>query len=112
MEPFLWTHFGNPSSSHAHAQPCRVAVAAARSQVAALLGCGPDEVVFTSCGTEADNSAIYGACAAHRASGKPTPPHVVTTAIEHPAVRSVRPAPCRCPAGRCFWPPARGGRLL
>lgn len=68
--------FGNPSSIHAWGQQARKEVEAARASVARLLGCGPKEVVFTSGGTEADNLAVLGAPEGH----------VVTTAIEHPAV--------------------------
>ncbi|MBI4891198.1 MAG: cysteine desulfurase [Acidobacteria bacterium] len=68
--------FGNPSSMHALGQRARQEVEKARAQVAALLGCGPKEVVFTSGGTEADNLAVFGAPAGH----------VITSAIEHPAV--------------------------
>jgi cysteine desulfurase len=68
--------FGNPSSLHTLGQRARQAVDAARAQVAALLGCDPKEVVFTSGGTESDNLAILGAPQGH----------VITTAIEHPAV--------------------------
>ena len=61
MEPFLWEHFGNPSSGHAFAAPCRDAIATARNRVATVLGCAPDEIVFTSCGSESDNHAIASA---------------------------------------------------
>jgi cysteine desulfurase len=79
MLPFLREHFGNPSSSHAYGQRARGAVERAREQVAALLACQPDEIVFTSGGTEANNLAIRGIAevAARR--------HVVTTTVEHPA---------------------------
>ena len=72
----------NASSVHQDGQRARQRLDQARSQVARLLGCGPKDVVFTSGGTEADNLAILGVV---RASTKPLP-HVVTTAIEHPAV--------------------------
>ncbi|MCX7603859.1 MAG: cysteine desulfurase [Bryobacteraceae bacterium] len=68
--------YGNPSSIHTSGQQARHAVEEARASVAAMLGCAPREVVFTSGGTEADNLAILGAPAGH----------VITTAIEHPAV--------------------------
>jgi cysteine desulfurase len=90
MAPFLFEHFGNPSSGHAFATPCRDAVALARRRVAAMLGCKDDEVVFTSCGSESDNFAIDGAVRAWRAKRRGTSsdakPKVVATAIEHPAV--------------------------
>ncbi len=82
MRPYLEQHFGNPSSSHAYGQVARAGVVAARAQVAALLGCAPDEVVFTGGGSEADNQALIGVALAHRDRGD----HLVTTQIEHPAV--------------------------
>jgi hypothetical protein len=84
--------FGNPSSGHAYGRRAAAAVAAARASVAALIGCSPDEVYFTSCGTESDAWAIWGAVAAARRRGGALPgggggpPHVVTSAVEHPAV--------------------------
>ncbi len=80
MLPYLREHFGNPSSAHPYGRRAREAVERARAQVAALLGCAPAEVVFTSGGTEASNLAIRGALGA-----RPTRRHVVTTAAEHPA---------------------------
>jgi len=74
--------WANPSSIHQDGQRARQTFEQARSQVAALLGCGPKEIVFTSGGTEADNLAILGAV---RADSRPRK-HVLTTAIEHPAV--------------------------
>lgn len=82
MLPFLSTHFGNPSSSHAWGLRARAAVEEARAQVAGLLGAGPSEVVFTSGGTESNNTAVLGAARARRGKGR----HVVVTAVEHPAV--------------------------
>ncbi len=83
MGPFLSGFFGNPSSSHRAGREARRAVDRARSQVAACLGCGVDEVVFTSGGSEANNLAIRGLVEA-RGGG-----HVVTSAVEHPAVSEV-----------------------
>ena len=80
MLPYLREHFGNPSSAHVYGARARDAVARAREQVAALLGCDPDEVVFTSGGTEANNLAIRGATEAREDRAR-----VVTTVIEHPA---------------------------
>lgn len=80
MLPYLREHFGNPSSGHVYGARARAAVDRARGQVAALLDCDPDEIVFTSGGTEANNLAIRGVtgvCASRR--------RVVTTVIEHPA---------------------------
>ncbi|HZU05829.1 MAG TPA: cysteine desulfurase family protein [Chloroflexota bacterium] len=82
MRPYLETHFGNPSSSHVYGATARAGVETARAQVAALLGCAPDEVVFTGGGSESDNLALLGVALAHRDRGD----HIVTTQIEHPAV--------------------------
>ena len=79
MLPYLREHFGNPSSGHVYGQRARQAVVRAREQVAALLGCQPDEIVFTSGGTEANNLAIRGV--AELSSRR----HVVTSTVEHPA---------------------------
>jgi cysteine desulfurase len=81
MLPFLREHFGNASSRHHVGAAAAAAVSAARRAVAQVLGAQPGEVVFTSGGTEADNLAIRGAVRA-----APRPRHVVTTAVEHPAV--------------------------
>jgi len=80
MLPYLREHFGNPSSGHVYGTRAREAVARAREQVAALLGCNADEVVFTSGGTEANSLAIRGVTEALERKS-----HVVTTVIEHPA---------------------------
>lgn len=87
MMPFLADHFGNPSSGHWAAAPAKVALEKARGQIAALLGCEDDEVVFTSGGSEANNLALKGVYFARRDSGD----HVITTRIEHPAIIE----PCR-----------------
>jgi len=83
MGPFLAGFYGNPSSSHRAGREARRAVDRARGQVAACLGCGADEVIFTSGGSEANNLAIRGLVEA-RGGG-----HVVTSAVEHPAVLEV-----------------------
>ena len=80
MLPYLREHFGNPSSGHVYGLRARAGVTRARAQVAALLGCEADEVVFTSGGTEANNLALRGAVDVAGARRG-----VVTTTIEHPA---------------------------
>jgi cysteine desulfurase len=80
MLPYLREHFGNPSSEHVYGRRAREAVARARGQVAALLGCDEREVTFTSGGTEANNLAIRGVIEA-----TPKRRHVVTSTVEHPA---------------------------
>jgi len=80
MLPYLTTHFGNPSSAHVYGRAPQQAVAHAREQVANLIGCSPDEIIFTSGGTEANNLAIFGV-----AQSRVDRPRIVTTVIEHPA---------------------------
>jgi len=83
MLPYLREHFGNPSSGHVYGRRARDAVDAARAQVAALIGAAPEEIVFTSGGTEASNLAIRGA-----AASRPDRRRIVTSVIEHPATSS------------------------
>lgn len=81
MRPYLEAHFGNPSSSHAYGRITRQAIEHARAQVARMINAQPAEIIFTSGGTEANNHAIRGTV---RQGG-----HIVTTAVEHPAVTEV-----------------------
>ncbi len=85
MQPYLKEHFGNPSSSHWYGKEPKLAVEKARQQVAGLLRCSPEEIIFTSGGTEANNHAIQGIAWAMRARGN----HIITSAVEHPAVLEV-----------------------
>ncbi|MFH1160524.1 MAG: selenide, water dikinase SelD [bacterium] len=85
MMPFLGCGFGNPSSIHTFGRIAGQAVMEARRRIAALLHCAPDEIVFTSGGTESNNFAIKGAALANQSRGK----HILTSAIEHPAVTEV-----------------------
>jgi len=85
MKPYLVEFFGNPSSSHWYGIQAKKAIDIARSQVADLLGCQPDEIIFTSGGSESNNYAIKGAAFANRTRGN----HIITSAIEHPAVTEV-----------------------
>lgn len=82
MLPYFGRSYGNPSSSHVAGRPLREAIEKARSQVAALLGATPEEIVFNSGGTEGCNHAIKGVAYALRDRGK----HIITSAIEHAAV--------------------------
>jgi cysteine desulfurase len=82
MRPYLEHRFGNPSSAHEDGRVAREAVEHARAQVAALLGCEPGSIVFTASGSEADNLAIKGLAMARLSEGD----HLITSAIEHPAV--------------------------
>jgi cysteine desulfurase len=85
MLPYLYDTFGNPSSGHLFGVRAKLAIELARRQVADLLGAQPGEIIFTSGGTEANNHAIRGFCYYHQTIGK----HVITSAIEHPAVMEV-----------------------
>ena len=76
--------YGNPSSMHSFGGQVGRKVREAREQVAALLGAAPDEIIFTSCGTESDNTAIRSALATF-----PDKRHIVTTRVEHPAVNAL-----------------------
>ena len=87
MQPFIFEHFGNPSSGHRLGQRTRQAVEEARGQVARLLDCTPAEVVFTSGGSESNNMALKGVAYTYRGEGN----HIITSRIEHPAVLN----PCR-----------------
>jgi len=95
MVPYLYEHYGNPSSSHPYGAATRQAVERARAQVTALLGCQPGEVVFTSGGTESNNAAIKGTAWASRERN-----HIITSAVEHPAVMDV-----------CRWLETQGLRI-
>jgi cysteine desulfurase len=83
MEPFYGPRFGNPSSVHRWGREARAALDEARERVARCLGAQPDEVCFTSGGTEADNLAILGPLRSQRAKGRTA---IVTSPIEHKAV--------------------------
>jgi cysteine desulfurase len=83
MKPFFTEAYGNPSSLHRHGLLARDAIAKARSQIAAFINAeSPEEIIFTSDGTESSNLAIKGAAAANRRNGS----HLVISATEHPAV--------------------------
>ena len=107
MQPLLADHHGNPSSGHWASAHAKTALDGARGQVAALLGCDQEEVVFTSGGSEANNLALKGVFFALRAKGD----HIVTTDIEHPAILE----PCRflekLGASVTYLPVDRSGRI-
>lgn len=86
MMPYLRERFGNPSSSHSFGAACRAGMEQARERVATLLGCGAEEIIFTSGATESNNMVIKGIA---KAAGKGK--HFITSRIEHPAVLE----PCR-----------------
>ena len=88
MLPYLTEKIGNPSSVHFFGQEARAAVDRARREVAALIGARPNEIVFTSGGTEANNLAIKGICHALASqAGSSNNLHLITSAIEHPSTR-------------------------
>jgi cysteine desulfurase len=107
MLPFLQGEFGNASGIHYFGQRARAAVERARARVAELIHCEPQEVVFTSGGTEADNIAIQGVVRASPSARK----HVVTSAIEHPAVLQVCRALEKEGVSVTYLPVDRGGRV-
>src|ERR1700679_4174273 len=80
MVPFLTEYYGNPSSAYSFGKLVEGRLAEAREKVAALLGCTVKEIIFTSCGTESDNMAIWSAL---QTTGKK---HIVTTQVEHSAI--------------------------
>jgi len=82
MKPYWGDQFGNPSSAYALGRFAKKALEEAREQVAELLGCQPSEIVFTSGGTESNNMVIKGVAHSLAQKGR----HIITTAIEHPAI--------------------------
>jgi len=84
MLPYFGNLYGNPSSMHTFGGQVGIRIREARERVAALIGASPDEIIFTSCGTESDNTAIRSALASY-----PERKHIVTSRVEHPAIRSL-----------------------
>ena len=82
MEPYLFEKFGNPSSIHSFGQEAKAGLEDARESVAKFLGAKPEEIVFTSGGTESDNFVINGVAGAMGKKGN----HIITSAIEHHAI--------------------------
>jgi len=93
MLPFLRENYGNPSSMHTFGGEVAGKIKQARAQVADLLGADPSEIIFTSCGTESDSTAIRSAL-----ESNPNKRHIVTTRVEHPAVGAL----CKWLAGRGY----------
>lgn len=79
---FLTVQYGNPSSIYSIGRESRRAIEEARIRVASLINCKPEEIYFTSCGSESDNTAIKGIAYTNQDKGK----HIITTKIEHPAI--------------------------
>ena len=84
MRPLLTEFYGNPSSMHSFGAQTAKHIELARERTAALIGASPSEIIFTSCGTESDNTAIMAAL-----ERNPDKKHVITTRVEHPAVKSL-----------------------
>jgi cysteine desulfurase len=84
MLPYFRDLYGNPSSMHSFGGQVAKKIRDAREQAASLIGAAPEEIIFTSCGTESDNAAIRSALAAH-----PDRRHILTSRVEHPAVKSL-----------------------
>jgi len=84
MLPYFEESYGNPSSMHSFGGNVAAAIKTARQQVADLIGAGADEIVFNSCGTESDNTAIRATLASY-----PDKRHIITSRVEHPAVKSL-----------------------
>ncbi len=84
IKPYFCDLYGNPSSMHDFGGQVARKIEAAREQVARLIGATPEEIIFTSCGTESDNTAIRSAILSN-----PRKKHIVTTRVEHPAVKNL-----------------------
>ena len=84
MLPYFRDLYGNPSSMHSFGGQVGRSIREAREQAASLIGAAPEEIIFTSCGTESDNAAIRSALAAH-----PDRRHILTSRVEHPAIKSL-----------------------
>ncbi len=82
MFPYLSIQYGNPSSIYSIGRNAKRAVEEARKRVAAIINCRPEEIYFTSCGSESDNTALKGIAYANQEKGK----HIITSKIEHPAI--------------------------
>ncbi|MGA2096139.1 MAG: cysteine desulfurase family protein [Candidatus Acidiferrum sp.] len=108
MLPYFSTDFANASSIHTPGQRARAAVETAREQVASLIGAKPQEIVFTSGGTESNNHAIFGVV---NFAGHAQPPHIITTTLEHEAVLNACQAAEKRGAAVTYLPVNREGLL-
>ena len=107
MLPYLSWEYGNASSIHTFGQKARAAVETAREQAAALIGARPQEIVFTSGGTESDNHAVFGLVGAASSAQK----HVITSAVEHEAVLNTCQACEKTGVSVTYLPVNRDGRV-
>ena len=106
MLPYFSDLYGNPSSMHAFGGNVGGKLKAAREHVATLLGALPEEILFTSCGTESDSTAIHAAIQSH-----PDKRHIITTRVEHPAVKNLGEHLAKKGYRVTFVPVDRQGRL-
>lgn len=106
MKPYLWELYGNPSSMHTFGGQVHRKLEEARARVAELIGAEPEEIVFTSCGTESDNLALHSAVESY-----PGRRHVITTRVEHPAVLNYSKHLARKGFRVTFLPVDRSGNL-
>ena len=106
MRPYLTELYGNPSSMHNFGGQLHGRIEAARAEVASLIGAQPEEIIFTSCGSESDNTAIASALESY-----PSKKHVITTRVEHPAVLNFCKHLARKGYRVTFLPVDRRGRL-
>jgi cysteine desulfurase len=106
MTPFYTEYYGNPSSMHAFGGNVATSINDARQQLASLINAAPEEIVFTSCGTESDSTAIWATI-----SAVPDKKHIVTSRVEHPAVKNLYEHLAKKGYKVSFVPVDREGRL-
>jgi cysteine desulfurase len=106
MLPYFSEHYGNPSSMHTFGGNVGMKIKEARSKTAELLGARPEEIIFTACGTESDNTAIWAALRAN-----PQKKHIITSKVEHPAVLNLAEYLMRHNYRVTFVPVDKLGRL-
>lgn len=106
MLPYLSELYGNPSSMHTFGGQVHRKIEVAREQVAALINAEPEEIIFTSCGTESDNTALMSALLSRHDKR-----HIITTRVEHPAVLNFCKTMARQGYRVTFLPVDKGGRL-
>jgi cysteine desulfurase len=106
MLPYFSINYGNPSSMHSFGGNVAGAIQTARENLANLIGAAPEEIVFTSCGTESDGTAIRAAIESY-----PTKKHLVTSRVEHPAIKNLYEALSKKGYRTTFVPVDRSGKL-
>jgi len=106
MLPYLSEFYGNPSSMHSFGGEIGKKIKEARAEVASLINAEPDEIIFTSCGTESNNTAILSGI-----HSLPAKKHIITTRVEHPAVKNVYENLAREGYRVTFVPVDRYGRI-